>query len=46
MAVLAGVTGVIFWFYVRSLDAQEDQLNNIGQGHVGVELVDVEPTKI
>ncbi|KAG5638605.1 hypothetical protein H0H81_011495 [Sphagnurus paluster] len=30
MGVLAGVTGIAFWFYVRQLDAQEDQLNNMG----------------
>jgi len=36
MAVLAGITGIVFWFYVRKLDAQEDRLNNLGEGHVGV----------
>ncbi|KAG6846408.1 hypothetical protein H0H93_014116 [Arthromyces matolae] len=35
MAVLAGITGVVFWFYVRKLDAQEDELNNMATGHVG-----------
>ncbi|KAG5339838.1 hypothetical protein C0989_003347 [Termitomyces sp. Mn162] len=29
MAVLASVTGVIFWLHVRKLDAQEDRLNNL-----------------
>lgn len=36
MAVLAGITGVVFWFSVRGLDAQEDALNNMKSGHVGV----------
>ncbi|KAJ7582545.1 POT family-domain-containing protein [Mycena floridula] len=34
MGVLAAVTGVILWFSVRSLDAQEDKLNNIGEGRI------------
>jgi proton-dependent oligopeptide transporter, POT family len=34
VAVLAGVTGVIFWFSIRHLDAKEDQLNNLDTGHV------------
>lgn len=33
MAVLAGVSGVIFWFQYRHLDIQEDELNNIGEGY-------------
>ncbi|KAF8066511.1 peptide transporter PTR2A [Lyophyllum atratum] len=40
MAVLAGVTGVVFWLYVRKLDAQEDSLNNMKQGHVGTQTKD------
>jgi len=36
MAVLAGITGVLFWLSVRNLDAQEDILNNLGEGHVAV----------
>ena len=35
MGVLAGISGVIFWFHVRKLDAQEDQLNNLSQGQFG-----------
>ncbi|PPR01223.1 hypothetical protein CVT26_015298 [Gymnopilus dilepis] len=37
MAVLAFITGVIFWFAVRKLDAKEDLLNNLSAGHVTVE---------
>jgi len=33
MAVLAGVSGVIFWFQYRSLDKAEDDLNAIGEGY-------------
>lgn len=29
MAVLAAITGTIFWLHVRKLDAQEDELNNL-----------------
>ena len=32
MAALAGVSGFIFWFQFRHLDAQEDQLNNLADG--------------
>jgi len=38
MAVLAGLTGVLFWVYVRKLDAQEDALNNLNEGHVALEV--------
>ncbi|KAG5339839.1 hypothetical protein C0989_003348 [Termitomyces sp. Mn162] len=34
MAVLASVTGVIFWLHVRKLDAQEDRLNNLAVNRV------------
>jgi POT family proton-dependent oligopeptide transporter len=34
MAVLAGVTGIIFWFSIRSIDAQEDALNSIREGNM------------
>jgi len=34
MAVLAGITGFLFWFSVRKLDAREDELNNLDVGHV------------
>lgn len=33
MAVLAAVSGVIFWFQYRHLDSQEDELNEIGEGY-------------
>ena len=33
MAVLAGVTGVIFWIKHRKLDNQEDELNNLSEGY-------------
>ncbi|KAF7340570.1 Peptide transporter PTR2A [Mycena sanguinolenta] len=35
MAVLAAVTAVLVWFSVRGLDAKEDELNNLAEGHVG-----------
>lgn len=35
MAVIAGVAGILFWFAVRNLDAEEDKLNNIQEGHIG-----------
>ena len=34
MGVIAGVAGVLFWLSVRKLDAQEDMLNNLDEGHV------------
>jgi len=34
MAVIMGVTGVIFWFATRRLDKQEDELNNLDGGHI------------
>jgi len=34
MGVLAGVAGLLFWLSVRHLDAQEDILNNLSEGHV------------
>ncbi|EIN04582.1 PTR2-domain-containing protein [Punctularia strigosozonata HHB-11173 SS5] len=34
MAVLAGVAGIVFWFAHRHLDAAEDELNAIDEGHV------------
>ncbi|KAJ7074724.1 PTR2-domain-containing protein [Mycena amicta] len=34
MAVLAGITAVALWFSVRNLDAKEDELNNLSEGHV------------
>lgn len=35
MAAIAGVAGVLFWFAVRKLDAEEDELNNMQEGHIG-----------
>lgn len=35
MASIAGVAGIFFWFSVRNLDAEEDKLNNIQEGHIG-----------
>jgi POT family proton-dependent oligopeptide transporter len=34
MAVLALITGVVFWLSVRDLDAKEDELNNLTEGHI------------
>ncbi|EIN03463.1 peptide transporter PTR2A [Punctularia strigosozonata HHB-11173 SS5] len=34
VAVIAGVTGTLFWLAHRKLDAQEDELNNMDEGHV------------
>ncbi|KAI0696611.1 oligopeptide transporter [Cytidiella melzeri] len=33
MAVLAAVSGTIFWFQYRHLDQQEDELNNLADAH-------------
>jgi POT family proton-dependent oligopeptide transporter len=34
MGVIAGAAGILFWISVRRLDAQEDTLNNLDEGHV------------
>ena len=34
-AVMAFVAGTIFWFQYRHLDAQEEELNNLAEGHLG-----------
>ncbi len=34
MGVLAGVSGAVFWWSVRELDAREDELNNLAEGHL------------
>ena len=34
MGVLAFVAGCLFWFQYRHLDAQEDELNNLADGHM------------
>ncbi|CAA7270518.1 unnamed protein product [Cyclocybe aegerita] len=36
MGVLAGLAGIIFWWSVSDLDAKEDELNNMGTGHLAV----------
>ncbi|KAI0789000.1 PTR2-domain-containing protein [Irpex lacteus] len=33
VAVLSGVSGTIFWFQFRHLDAQDEELNEIAEGH-------------
>ncbi|KAJ3523269.1 hypothetical protein NM688_g8757 [Phlebia brevispora] len=33
MGVLAGVSGIIFWFQFKHLDDQEDDLNNMNEGN-------------
>lgn len=45
MGVLAGVTGVIFWFSVRGLDAKEDALNNLREGRLDATAPVDEATK-
>ncbi|KAF5366603.1 hypothetical protein D9758_008971 [Tetrapyrgos nigripes] len=34
VAILAGIGGALFWLSVRHLDAQEDLLNNLPEGHM------------
>ena len=34
MAILASVSGFLFRWSVRDLDAMEDELNNIAEGHL------------
>jgi POT family proton-dependent oligopeptide transporter len=34
MAVISFIGGLLFWLQVRSLDKQEDELNNLRPGHV------------
>jgi POT family proton-dependent oligopeptide transporter len=36
MAVIAAIAGVLFWLSVRKLDRNEDKLNNLSSGHVGI----------
>lgn len=33
-AVMAFIAGTIFWLQFRHLDAEEEKLNNLGEGHV------------
>lgn len=35
MAVISFVAGIIFWFFYRKLDAEEDALNMLATGHIG-----------
>ncbi|KDQ52243.1 hypothetical protein JAAARDRAFT_162976 [Jaapia argillacea MUCL 33604] len=37
MGVLAGIAGVLFWYSFRHLDAEEDALNNLQNGHLETE---------
>ncbi|KAF8558121.1 PTR2-domain-containing protein [Imleria badia] len=47
VAVLAGATGIVFWFSVRKLDKEEDSLNNLSEGQFGFrEKVQVPPIAI
>ncbi|KAJ3757127.1 PTR2-domain-containing protein [Lentinula raphanica] len=34
VAIITTVGGILFWFSVRNLDAQEDKLNNLAVGHM------------
>ena len=36
MAILALISGFLFWWSVRDLDAREDELNNLAEGHLRV----------
>lgn len=35
ISVVIFVTGCLFWWSVKDLDAKEDQLNEISEGHIG-----------
>jgi POT family proton-dependent oligopeptide transporter len=37
MGVISMVAGILFWVHVRYVDAKEDELNQIGEGHVHTE---------
>ncbi|KAG5644425.1 hypothetical protein DXG03_008520 [Asterophora parasitica] len=37
MGVLSAVAGVVFWFYVRGMDARDDELYYTAEGRVGQE---------
>jgi proton-dependent oligopeptide transporter, POT family len=37
MGVLAFISGILLWFSVRKLDAQEDELNMLNTGHLATE---------
>ena len=36
IGVLAAITGIVFWLFVRKLDREEDKLNNLSEGQFGV----------
>jgi POT family proton-dependent oligopeptide transporter len=36
IAILAFITGFLFWWSVCELDAREDELNNLAEGRLGV----------
>ncbi|KAH9478248.1 putative peptide transporter ptr2 [Psilocybe cubensis] len=38
ISVMIFVTGSLFWWSVRDLDAKEDELNNIPEGHMGAPI--------
>ena len=38
VAVIAFVAGILYWLSVRKLDAAEDELNNLPEGHVEKEV--------
>ncbi|KAK0444239.1 PTR2-domain-containing protein [Desarmillaria tabescens] len=38
VGVIAAVSGIFVWLSVRSLDAKEDELNNLSEGHMGEKL--------
>jgi len=46
VAILAGVTGIIFWLSVRKLDEEEDALNTLSEGQFGFSEKDQIPSKI
>lgn len=35
VAIIAFVTGILFWFAYRNMDKEEDQLNMLPTGHLG-----------
>jgi len=43
VAILAGATGIVFWFSVRRLDKEEDALNNLAEGQFRISEVGVVP---
>lgn len=37
MAVVSTIGGTLFWLSVRKLDAEEDRLNGLSEGHIQTE---------